>query len=407
MKFEKLTDKQEIALKLLSQNYNEILFDGGSRAGKTFLIILYCLSICSAFAGIRCLLARFVFAHAKSSIWLQTLLPLLQDNELGYDYKINHSDHIVKFGNGSEIWLGGLDNKERADKILGQEYAFVFLNEAVSFPQKIRDVVKSRLAQKIEGYKNRIVYDCNPRSPWHYLFREFYIEEDKSRAKLKWLPDDNKENIAEDYIETVLEKFTGNEHKRFRLGEWANVEGAVYTNIKSENIIECNQDWGYYDYLTVGQDFGYYSATPLWGIKENKAFCLWEAIIINKTTKDIIEALDEVNDKYRLKKDMVPIYCDHELDRIQEMTIAGYNAIKAEKEVQAGDSTVNTYELYFDNNCKNTFQSMLNLTRDQDNQGNYIDKHVKENDHEADASRYALHSAKKRNVGNSNVYFDY
>jgi PBSX family phage terminase large subunit len=407
MKFEKLTLKQEEGLKLLSQNYNEILFDGGSRAGKTFLVLLYCLSICSVFPNIRCLLARYVFAHAKRSIWLQTLLPLLQDNNLGYSYKINHSDFIIKFTNGSEIWLGGLDNKERADMILGQEYAFIFLNEAVSFPQKIRDIVKSRLSQKIENFKNKIVYDCNPRSPMHYLFREFYLEDDITRIKLKWLPDDNIENIADDYITNVLDKFTGNEYKRFRKGEWAQIEGAVNLNILEEHIIKCDHNWGRYDYLTMGQDFGYYSASNLWGVKENKAYCLWENILINKTTKDIIEGLDIVNEKYQLKKHFIPIYCDHELDRIQELCIAGYNAKEAKKEVQAGDSTVNSFELFFDVECKYTFQSMLNLTRQQDNMGYYIDKHVKENDHEADAGRYGLHSGKIDNQGSKNVYFNY
>ena len=407
MKFEKLTKRQEEGLKLLWQNYNDILFDGGSRAGKTFLIVIYCLIICGKYAGIRCLLARYVFSHAKSSIWLQTLLPILQDNNLGLRYIINHSDYIIRFDNGSEIWLGGLDNKERADKILGQEYAFIFLNEAVSVPQKIRDIVKSRLAQRIEGYYNKIVYDCNPRSPWHYLFQEFYIESDERRAKLKWLPDDNKENIAEGYIEGVLDRFTGNEYKRFRLGEWANVEGAVYTNIKSENIIQCDQNWAGYDYLTGGQDFGYYSASNIWGIKNNKAYCLWENVLINKTTKDIIIGFDEIEKKYLLKKSMIPIFCDHELDRIQEIYNAGYNAKEAKKEVQAGDSTVNIYELYFDVNCKSTFQSMLNLARDQDAMGNFIDKHIKENDHEADASRYALHSSRISNTGVKAVYFDF
>jgi phage terminase large subunit len=383
MKFLKTTKKQRLALSLLFQTgYSEYLFDGGSRAGKTFLIILYCLIICGKYAGIRCLLARFAFAHAKSSIWLQTLLPLLQDNDLGMKYTINHSDHIVKYENGSEIWLGGLDNKERADKILGQEYAFVFLNEAVSFPEKIRDIVKSRLAQRIDGYQNKIVYDCNPRSPLHYLFKEFYIQKDTSRCKLKWLPDDNKENIADNYITGVLDKFTGNEYKRFRLGEWANVEGAVYSNILDTHFCDCPKDFGRYDDIVGGQDWGYYSATNIWGIKENKVSCIYEIILINKTTKDIIKELDEIDKVLYLKQQQYPIYCDHELDRIQEFCAAGYNAIKAEKEVGAGDSTVNNFEVWFDRNCISTFQSMLNLSRQQDNAGNYIDKHVKENDHE-------------------------
>lgn len=405
MKFKKLTNKQELGLRLLWQDYAEILFDGGSRAGKTFLILLYCLIICGKYAGIRCLLARFVFAHAKSSIWLQTLLPLLQDNKLGLNYIINHSDHIIKFDNGSEIWLGGLDNKERADKILGQEYAFIFLNEAVSFPQKIRDIVKTRLAQKIEGFKNKIVYDCNPRSPYHYLFQEFYIQNDLTRAKLKWLPDDNLENIADNYIENVLDKLTGNEKKRFRFGEWANVEGSVYPEIKAENIIDTIKDFKYYDDIVGGIDFGLYTAIDLWGFKEKKAYNIMEIILIgsqNTMTSKMIKEMDKIKE---IKFYDVLSYCDHEPDRIQELSEGGYLVKKAYKDVEPGDASVNDFELFFDINCKNTFQSMLNLTYQQDNNGQYIEKHVKENDHEADASRYAIHGYKMDNASSNSHFF--
>lgn len=405
MRFTKLNPKQKIAIKLLfNSHYIEYLFDGGSRAGKTFVILLYCIMICGMYPGIRCLLARFVFAHAKSSIWLQTLLPLLLDNKLGISYKINHSDHIIRFDNGSEIWLGGLDTKERADKILGQEFAFIFLNEAVSFPEYVRNLVKTRLAQKIDDYSPKIVYDCNPRSPMHYLYKEFYLIEDDTRCQLKWLPEDNKENIADNYIEGVLDKLTGNEKKRFRYGEWAQVEGAVYTNIKDENVIDCVKDFGVYDRITIGQDFGYYSAMNLWGIKENKAYCLAEHIVINGKTENIIDGYNLQDLTYLIKKRKVPIFCDHELDRIQQINDSGYNAYKANKEVGAGDSTVNSYELYFDKSCQSTFQCMLNMVHQQDSFGNYIESHVKENDHEGDAARYALHSDKMQNTNKDRTH---
>jgi phage terminase large subunit len=91
------------------------------------------------------------------------------------------------------------------------------------------------------------------------------------------------------------------------------------------------------------------------------------------------------------------VYCDHEPDRIQLLSDSGYNAKKAHKEVNNGDSIVNSYELYFDHSCKNTFQSMLNLTHAQDKNDNYIESHVKENDHEADSSRYSIASWKMEN----------
>lgn len=400
MKLQKLTAKQETALYLLFDDYLEYLFDGGRRAGKTVLVVLYAIIICSRYPGIRCLFARLVFAHAVASLWLQTIIPFLQGNDIGLSYVIDKSNHIIRFDNGSEIWLGGFENKERADKILGQEYAFIFLNEAVQISLQIRDIVKSCLAQKIEGYQNKIVYDCNPRNPQHYLFQEFYIQSDSTRCKLKWVPDDNRENIADGYIEKVLDKLTGNSLKRLRYGEWANVEGAVYDNIYDNHFYEVPKDFGQFDAITGGQDWGYYSATSIWGIKESKASLIYEIIQIGKTTKDIISELDKIDPILYLKKHYVPIFCDHELDRIQELCEAGYNAKKAHKEVGAGDDTVRGFDLWFDNKCKNTFQSLLNLSRQQDNYGNYLDAHVKENDHEADASRYALHGWKIENKNN-------
>jgi PBSX family phage terminase large subunit len=405
MIFKKLTDKQEEGLNLLFEGYTEYLFDGGARAGKTFLIILYCLLICGIYPGMRCLLARFVFAHAKSSIWLQTILPLLQDNNLGLTYKINNSYHIIKFKNGSEIWLGGLDSKERADKILGQEYSFIFLNEAVSFPEYVRDLVKTRLSLKVNGFNNQIVYDCNPKSPMHYLFKEFYLDIQPYRCQLKWLPEDNEENLSENYITGVLDKLKGNEYKRFRKAEWAQPEGSVYTGISEDNIIDCTKDFGKYDAITIGIDFGYYSAVTIWGIKEDNAYCLEEEILVNKLTEDIIESLDKHDETYLIKKTSIPIYCDHESDRIQQIYNEGYNSQKACKEVGAGDSTVNNYNLYFDHSCKSTFQCMLSMVRQQDNFGNFLDSHVKQNDHEGDATRYALHSWKMDNSGGDGHFF--
>ena len=133
MKFKKLTDKQNIGYDILvSQRYSEIFFDGGSRSGKTFLVCVFCiLVLCLNIPNIRILFARLRFSHAKSSIWLQTLLPFLKDNISIDHYKVNKSDYIVTFYNGSEIWLGGLDDKDRTEKVLGQEYAVIFLNESV------------------------------------------------------------------------------------------------------------------------------------------------------------------------------------------------------------------------------------------------------------------------------------
>lgn len=406
MIFEKLTKTQKKAWNIFTSNqYIEILFDGAARAGKTFLICMYCICLCLKHQGIRILMARYAFNHAKSSIWIQTLLPMLETCFTGA-YEKNSTDFIIRIGK-SEIWLGGLDEKERTEKILGQEYAVIFLNEAVQISPSTRNKVKTRLAQRIPGFNNFIVYDCNPRNPSHYLFKEFYIEKNDKKISLKWTPDDNKDNLSDGYIENMLDTLAGTDYKRFRLGEWCNVEGAVYTNIHDNHIIECDQDIYRYDDLTLGIDFGLHTSIGIWAHKENKSYCLWECTLqgaSNTTTKKIIAKLDEIEYNYFIKEKGYTVYCDHEPDRIEELWEAGYNAKKAYKDVSPGDGSVNERELYFDIDCPNTFQSMLNLMHEQDKNDNYIEKHVKENDHEADQARYAIHGYKMDGQGGDPVF---
>ena len=171
--------------------------------------------------------------------------------------------------------------------------------------------------------------------------------------------------------------------------------------MKAENIIDINKDVLYYDDITIGIDFGLYSAICIWGIKDNNAYCIQEKIIMNGTTSDIIR---ELNSVWQIKKYGYMLYCDHEPDRIQEIIDDGFNTKKAHKDVSAGDASVNGLDLYFDTKCQNTFQSMLNLIHQQDNNDVYIEKHVKENDHEADASRYALHSWKMENSSSEPIF---
>jgi hypothetical protein len=46
----------------------------------------------------------------------------------------HRQESYFELPNGSTIWFGGLDDKERVDKILGREYSTVYLNEASEIP---------------------------------------------------------------------------------------------------------------------------------------------------------------------------------------------------------------------------------------------------------------------------------
>jgi hypothetical protein len=67
------------------------------------------------FAGSRYLICRYRAKDARSSVLRETLLPWL-DNTIGksgYTYLAHES--MVTLYNGSEIWIGGLGDREQAE----------------------------------------------------------------------------------------------------------------------------------------------------------------------------------------------------------------------------------------------------------------------------------------------------
>ena len=159
----KLTPKQAEAQTLLGGNAEHIMLLGGSRSGKTFLL---CRSIAVRMLkaeGSRHLVARYRLAHAKASIWRDTWPKMLAVcfPGLAEASKPNKSDLIYTFPNKSEMWLGGLDDKERVDKVLGNEYATVYLNECSQISYSARETLLTRLAQKTD-LKLREYLDCTP-----------------------------------------------------------------------------------------------------------------------------------------------------------------------------------------------------------------------------------------------------
>ena len=69
-----LTEKQKAGLNLLSDpEKTRILFTGGSRSGKTFLIIEYLLQRAYQYPGSRQLIVRKHLVDTRNSIWYDTL----------------------------------------------------------------------------------------------------------------------------------------------------------------------------------------------------------------------------------------------------------------------------------------------------------------------------------------------
>ena len=154
----KKTDKQIEATRLMADK-EETLLEGGSRSGKTFIIIRNIIFRALKYPNTRHLIVRFRFNHAKQSIWYGTIPDVMKIAFPNVTYKENKSDWFIKFDNGSELWIGGTDDKERIEKILGNEYATIHINEASQHPYETYETLKTTTRK---GVPAKLFIDYNP-----------------------------------------------------------------------------------------------------------------------------------------------------------------------------------------------------------------------------------------------------
>jgi hypothetical protein len=125
----KPTKVQKTALRLLKSGAKHILLYGGSRSGKTSVFIMAIIYRAIQYAGSRHLICRLRAKDARSSVLRETLFPGLDDTAGKNRYRYFAHESMIKLYNNSEIWIGGLGDKDQVDKFLGHEYNTIFFNE--------------------------------------------------------------------------------------------------------------------------------------------------------------------------------------------------------------------------------------------------------------------------------------
>src|SRR4051812_19690582 len=162
---------------------------GGSRSGKTFNAVRAIVVRALAAPGSRHAVLRFHFNAVKQSIVLDTFPKVMALCFPDVPWSMDKSDWYAKLPGGSEVWFGGLDDKERTEKILGKEFATIFVNESPRVPWPSGLLAVTRLVQKVmvrptgQPLRLKILYDCNPPSQAHWTYRVFVRKVDPDSGK--------------------------------------------------------------------------------------------------------------------------------------------------------------------------------------------------------------------------------
>jgi len=393
------TRVQRAALLLVKSGAKHVLLFGGSRSGKTTVLVMVVVYRAVRFASSRHLICRLRAKDARSSVLRETLLPWLDRTVGTGNYAFHVHENFVALPNGSEIWIGGLGDREQADKILGHEYNTIYFNEVSQLSYVAVTTAYSRLAMKIQGCRNLFLYDCNPGSPLHWAYKLFIRKTEFATGKplakpglytsMILNPSDNIDHLPDDYIADILDALPEKQKARFRDGLWVKAEGVVYEKFEETMILDEDGLPDTFDRYAAGQDFGLNITNVKVGFVGRSVYVTADHGAYNMTTQTFNEELTSRG----WYADCFPTYCDPAGgERIQEIT----GGVKANNAVEPGIDYLNAKiergEFFVSARCAGVLSEIWDYCRDDDGQI------VKVNDHYMDALRYAVFSAAQDGV---------
>lgn len=243
----KWNEKQKQVRRMLGGPQTHTLVYGGGRSGKTFML---CHAV--IMRAMRAPLSNhFIIRHRFNAVVRSiggdngTLAKVFRLCYQGLDYKVDKTQWFYTLPNGSVIWLLGLDEKERAEKILGLEASTIYFNEASQLKYSARSLALSRLVEKakIQGtedqyLKLRTYTDLNPVGKSHWSYKQFIEKLNPDTGdplpnpdNYAWdfiNPKDNLENLSPEALQE-LEALPERERLRFFEGVFTDdLEGALF-----------------------------------------------------------------------------------------------------------------------------------------------------------------------------------
>tara|TARA_R110002153_G_scaffold191269_2_gene344264 strand:+ start:20876 stop:22171 length:1296 start_codon:yes stop_codon:yes gene_type:complete len=238
--------QQRMRDELLTSGARYNLVYGGSRSGKTFELVGTVIERALLAPGSRHLIVRQEGTSAKRAIVKGTWPEVIRARFTGLTYTWREQYGYFQLPNDSEVWVGGLNDDAALEKILGNEYATIYMNEASEVKYLAFTLLRSRLAQTVDTIEGkplsqRFYADLNPTTRQHWTYRLWKdgVEPESNQpldqsiyGNIVVNPYDNAENLSPEYL-TDLESLPPAARKRFLEGEYvADAEFALWRREK-------------------------------------------------------------------------------------------------------------------------------------------------------------------------------
>lgn len=314
----------------------------------------------------------------------------------GYHYKKNETRNYIRFRNGSEFLMYGLDKPEKLLSVSSIDR--VLIEEAAQTKEDDFQLISHRL-RGLDTPDPQITLIMNPVSIHHWTKKRFidnphvdnpFVLRTTYKHNLRWLGEDSK------FVKSLenMKNYDPEYYKIYALGEWGDPSGdIIYRNWEVVKESEFDKIWGDEFY---GLDLGFVHPLALVHCKyvEGKVYVkqlIHRSGIRSDQVFDIIDSLD-INRS-------TPIYVDSAYPaEIATLVSRGYSAFKASKDVDAGIRFVRRFDLKITDNSGGVIKEIEEYRFAKNPQNDIIEVPIKFNDDAMDAMRYAIYTHLKYKV---------
>ena len=303
--------------------------------------------------------------------------------------KINESDFRIRFPNGSEIIMIGLDDEHKLLSL--NNISTIWIEEA--FEVEKNKVEQLNLRMRGQAKNQQLILSWNPISKQHWLYDFTVVNPPNNSIYLHSTYKDNP-FLSTEYVAALdeMEHRNPQKYEVYGLGNWGvNSDGLVFKNWKVREFNHAEID----GQLMCGLDFGFVNdisafTASLMDEKNKRIYVFKEYGATGKTNKDLVDIITALGfNKSTIIADAA------EPKSIEEIKRAGINKIRACKKgpdsIIHGIQKLQNYEIIIHPSCVGIITEFENYTWQKDKKTDeYINKPIDDFNHYIDSLRYSL-----------------
>lgn len=330
-----------------------------------------------------------MFGESAERVWKITQSPL----------------KLTCLATGNEIIFRGMKDDKQREKVKSITFktgklTWIWIEEATELTEADVDILDDRLRGHLDNPNlfYQMTFTFNPVSAQHWIKSKYFdsIHEDIFTHSSTYLQN---RFIDDAYHRRMMmrKERDPDGYRIYGLGDWGEVGGLILKNWEVKDI---SQELIDYEYLAMGQDFGFNHANAivLVGYKDGDLYVLKEHYCFERHMNEIISDIEGIFDKN------IHMYCDSaETDRIKMLKQAGYRAEGVKKEKTAGNKYINVQIDWLKQRKIYVHPSCINLIKElgqwkwkyDDKRSIYLDEPVNFFDDAIAALRYAVEGWRK------------